>query len=83
MWWMTIILTVLRVFDALNDPVMGMVVDNSMSRFGKFKPMMMIGAIAGAAFMVPMFVDFWAGADGVFNPVCRAVFGVGFVLWRQ
>lgn len=25
MWWMTIILTVLRVFDALNDPVMGMV----------------------------------------------------------
>lgn len=61
MWWMTIILTVLRVFDALNDPVMGMVVDNSMSRFGKFKPMMMIGAIAGAAFMVPMFVDFGLG----------------------
>ena len=24
MWWMTLILTVLRIFDALNDPFMGM-----------------------------------------------------------
>ncbi|NLX82877.1 MAG: MFS transporter [Clostridiales bacterium] len=61
MWWMTIILTVLRVFDALNDPIMGMVVDNSSSRFGKFKPTMMLGAVVGAGFMVMMFVDFGLG----------------------
>ena len=58
MWWMSLILTVLRVFDALNDPVMGMVVDNAGGRFGKFKPMIAIGAVLGAAFMVPMFYDF-------------------------
>ncbi len=34
MWGMAIILTVLRVFDALNDPLMGMVVDNRKGRFG-------------------------------------------------
>lgn len=61
MWWMAIILTVLRVFDALNDPVMGMVVDNAGGRFGKFKPMIALGALLGAAFMVPMFADFGLG----------------------
>lgn len=61
MWWMTLILTVLRVFDALNDPVMGMVVDNAGGKFGKFKPMIVLGALLGAAFMVPMFMDFGLG----------------------
>ncbi len=58
MWWMTLIFTVLRVFDALNDPVMGIIVDNTGGRFGKFKPLILLGAILGALFMVPMFMDF-------------------------
>ncbi|NLM86893.1 MAG: MFS transporter [Clostridiales bacterium] len=58
MWWMTLILTVLRVFDALNDPVMGIVVDNAGGRHGKFKPLMLLGAILGGLFMVFMFYDF-------------------------
>ncbi|MBW8381491.1 MAG: MFS transporter, partial [Youngiibacter sp.] len=37
MWWMTGILTVLRIFDAFNDPFMGYIVDNTHTRFGKFK----------------------------------------------
>ncbi|MDI9520909.1 MAG: glycoside-pentoside-hexuronide (GPH):cation symporter [Bacillota bacterium] len=61
MWWMALILTVLRVFDALNDPIMGMIVDNTNSRFGKFKPMIVLGAVLGAVFMVPMFMDFGLG----------------------
>lgn len=58
MWWMAMILTILRVFDALNDPLMGLLVDNTNSRFGKFKPMIVLGAVLGAVFMVPMFMDF-------------------------
>ena len=61
MWGMAIILTVLRVFDALNDPLMGLVVDNRKGRFGKFKPMIALGAVLGALFMVPMFMDFGLG----------------------
>lgn len=61
MWWMTLILTVLRIFDALNDPFMGMVVDNTGGKYGKFKPMIVLGALLGAVFMVPMFMDFGLG----------------------
>ncbi len=57
MWWMTLVLTVFRVFDALNDPVMGLVVDNTDTRFGKYKPGMLVGALVGAVFMVLMFYD--------------------------
>lgn len=57
MWWMTLLLTVFRVFDALNDPIMGLVVDNTDTPFGKFKPGMLVGALGGAAFMVLMFTD--------------------------
>ena len=57
MWWMTGVLTIMRVFDALNDPIMGVLVDNTQSRFGKFKPWIAIGAIIGGIFMVLMFTD--------------------------
>jgi sugar (glycoside-pentoside-hexuronide) transporter len=57
MWWMTGILTVLRIFDAVNDPIMGVIVDNTHTRFGKFKPWIAIGAVVGAFFMVLMFSD--------------------------
>lgn len=58
MWWITLILTVLRVFDALNDPLMGILTDNRGGRFGKYKPLMLAGGVLGALFMVPMFMDF-------------------------
>ena len=43
----SMVFTVLRVFDALNDPLMGLLVDNTRSRHGRFKPPMALGALAG------------------------------------
>jgi melibiose permease/lactose/raffinose/galactose permease len=69
---MTGILTALRVFDAFNDPLMGMVVDNTRSRWGKFRPGMLAGALAGGLFLVLMFTDLgMTGAKyAIFFAIC-------------
>lgn len=58
MWWMTGALTILRIFDAVNDPIMGLLVDNTHTRFGKFKPWIAIGGIIGGIFTILLFFNF-------------------------
>jgi len=64
MIWIAGIFTVLRVFDALNDPIMGFLVDNTHSRFGKFKPWIVIGGIIGGILTVLFFTDFGLRGTG-------------------
>lgn len=72
----TSVLLVLRIFDALNDPVMGILVDNTKSRYGKFKPGMVIGGIGGAIFMILLFTDM-----GLSGTKYVLVFAVCYFLW--
>ena len=37
------ILTATRLFDAITDPVIGFIIDKTKSRFGKFRPMILLG----------------------------------------
>jgi sugar (glycoside-pentoside-hexuronide) transporter len=76
MWWMTLIFTVLRVFDALNDPFMGLIVDNTRSRFGKFKPNIALGALVGGLFMLLLFVDL-----GLQGPAYLVFFALCYMGW--
>lgn len=39
------IMVAARVFDALNDPVMGNIIENTRSKWGKFKPWLLIGIL--------------------------------------
>lgn len=72
----SLVFTVLRVFDALNDPFMGLLVDNCRSKHGKFKPPMLLGALAGAACYLVLFCDF-----GLRNYWFVAVFAFAYILW--
>ncbi|PKM74438.1 MAG: sugar transporter [Firmicutes bacterium HGW-Firmicutes-16] len=76
MWWMAGVFTVLRVFDAFNDPIMGFLVDNTHSRFGKFKPWIAIGGVIGGIFTVLMFTDF-----GLRGTLYIVVFVIIYLLW--
>ncbi|MDR2716663.1 MAG: glycoside-pentoside-hexuronide (GPH):cation symporter [Treponema sp.] len=58
MWWVAGIILAARIFDALNDPVMGCIVDNTHTRWGKFKPWITAGAALTAVFTVLLFTDF-------------------------
>ena len=77
MWWMTLILTILRVFDAVNDPIMGVLVDNTRSnKWGKYKPWMAIGAVVGAIFMLLMFNNFKI-SEGAYI----VLFAISYIAW--
>lgn len=54
----TVILVVMRIFDAVNDPFMGVVVDNTRTRWGKFKPWIFWGALLWGAATLMLFFDF-------------------------
>ncbi len=76
MWWMTGALTILRIFDAVNDPIMGFLVDNTHTRFGKFKPWIVIGGIAGGILTALLFFDF--GLKGAGYVI---LFVIIYLLW--
>ena len=52
---MGIILMAARVFDAFNDPVMGVLVAKTKTRWGKFRPWLLIGTLTNAVILVIMF----------------------------
>lgn len=57
MWSINFVYMGLRIFDALNDPFMGLIVDNTKTRWGKFRPWIVIGAFLSGIFMVLLFTD--------------------------
>lgn len=49
------ILTFMRVFDGITDPIIGFIIDKTESKFGKFRPMMIIGNIILAGSILIMY----------------------------
>lgn len=53
-----VMLFVARIWDAINDPIMGMIVDNTRNNFGKFKTWLVIGTLINAVVTVLLFTNF-------------------------
>lgn len=70
-----IVMAVARVWDAINDTFMGFIIDNTQSRWGKFKPWIVIGAITSAIVFFLLFQDY-----GLSGWKFVTLFGVLYVL---
>ena len=72
----SLVLTALRIFDALNDPITGLIIDNIRSPWGKFKPPMLIGCLMAVVFYLIMFADF-----GFTDIRFVIIFGLAYIMW--
>ena len=65
-----------RIWDGINDPMMGTIVDNTRTKHGKYRPWILIGAICNAVVLFLLFTSF--GMSGL--PLYIYI-GVMYVLW--
>jgi melibiose permease len=70
-----VIIAVARIWDAINDPIMGVIIDNTQSKHGKFKPWILMGAISSSIVFYLLFQDF-----GLSGTAFLVVFGLLYVI---
>ena len=68
-------LSVLRIVDALNDPITGLVIDNIRSPWGKFKPAILVGGVLSVAFCLILFSGIGTGLGFI------VLFSAAYFLW--
>ncbi|MCM1286202.1 MAG: glycoside-pentoside-hexuronide (GPH):cation symporter [Acetobacter sp.] len=65
-----------RIWDGINDPMMGTIVDNTKTKIGKYRPWIVIGAVSNAVVLTLLFTSF--GMSGTKLYIYIAVM---YVLW--
>lgn len=71
-----------KIWDAFNDLFMGMLVDNTRSRFGKFIPWLTVGTLINAFVFIILFTDFHLSGIGlcVFAAVAYVLWGMTYTI---
>lgn len=57
MWAVTVVVLVIRILDAILDPIVGALVDSTRSRWGQFRPWLALGGLVSGVFTVLLFTD--------------------------
>ncbi len=72
----TVIIVVASLWDAINDPLMGLIADRTNSKYGKFRPYLVIGAVLLFATTVLCFASF-----NVSPRATIAIAAITYILW--
>ncbi len=75
------IMLIARIWDAINDPMMGAIAENSRSKFGRFRPWIAFGCPFLAIFAVMTFINVGNGVGGIiFSGVVYIIAGMLYTL---
>lgn len=65
-----------RIWDGINDPMMGTIVDNTRFKKGKYRPWILIGAVSNAVVLFLLFTKF-----GLSGTPLYIYIGIMYILW--
>lgn len=71
-----LILMIARVFDALNDPFMGVIVAKTRTRWGRFRPWILTGTVLNALVLYALFA-----APDLSQAGMMVYFSIAYILW--
>lgn len=72
---LTVIIVLCRIWDGVNDPLMGMIIENTHTKWGKFKPWILMGAVLNGFIIMSLFLFRPEGWGFVI------FFGITYLLW--
>lgn len=77
----SVIMLIARVWDAVNDPMMGSIAENTRTKFGRFRPYIAFGCPFLAVFAVMTFINMGNGTGGVlFSALVYIIAGMLYTL---
>ena len=74
--FLLILTPIARIWDGINDPMMGTIVDNTKTKLGKYRPWILIGALSNAVVLSLLFTSF-----GMSGMKLYIYISVMYVLW--
>ncbi len=77
-----IVTALARIWDGINDPMMGMIVSNTKTKYGRFRPWILIGAVLNAVVLFLMFTKpFYSFYVGDVDIALYIHVAIMYVLW--
>lgn len=74
--FLLVLTPIARIWDGINDPMMGTIVDNTRTKYGKYRPWILIGSMCNAVVLFLLFTKFGMSGTGLYVYI-----GFMYILW--
>ncbi|GAX47155.1 glycoside-pentoside-hexuronide (GPH):cation symporter [Pseudolactococcus reticulitermitis] len=74
------LVVVIRLVEIIFDPIIGSIIDNTQTRWGKFKPWLVVGGLMSSLMIILMFSDFFGLAKTGHRILFAVVFTISFII---
>ena len=71
-----------RIWDGINDPLMGTIIDGSSFKWGKFKPWIFLGSILSGIFLLILFNLRPFGSEEIYGWIYIGIISLIYFLWE-